>query len=201
MTDQEFIKRQFEAECREKKRIARGENNRVKSSRGAMKTASDYMTKKQKQLLNGEMVTIDMSKPVDWKTFQTWSEVSQKEYVENLRKTFNVPFSNLMYMFRTNYQEFNKWRKRVGIYGEKGHKKWDRVGWTSFCGGKKELLYPLGYSLSVHHEDDPKTDTNETTSNEEEEDDRSDKIDLTIALLRALMKTSQGAKITIEIEV
>lgn len=111
MTDQEYIKRQFEKECRDKKRIARGEHNRVKSNRGRMKTASDYMTAKERRKLNGEVVSVDMNKPINWEAFKTLSEDIQKEYVGNLREKYHVPFRYIAKMMGANQLTFDNWRR------------------------------------------------------------------------------------------
>lgn len=188
MTDQEYIKRQFEKECRDKKRIARGEQNRVKSNRGRMKTASDYMTAKERKKLNGEVVSVDMNKPVKWDVFKTLSKETQKEYVENLRSKYGVPFHYIAMMMGTSQANFKFWRTERGIKGEKGYKAWDKKGWEEFNGTVGEEIVEA-----------EKVVTPERTTIKANKDDGS--TELAISLLRALLTTAKGAKITIEIEV
>jgi hypothetical protein len=55
MTDEEYI---FHSETREKKRIARGvHNKRTHNGKSGCKTPSDYMTRKEREAMNGEIVS------------------------------------------------------------------------------------------------------------------------------------------------
>lgn len=193
MTDEEYIKRQFETECREKKRIARGENNRVKSNRGAMKTASDYMTAKERRALSGEVVSVDLNKPIMWETFKSLSEVTQKEYLKNLRDKYGVPYLHISQMMGANQVAFRNWRIEHDILGEKGYHKWDEKGWKEFIGDWKPKATFHGM---IPEPVDPVLPRAVIIPKDDGEN-----TELAIALLKALMSTAKGAKITIEIEV
>ena len=64
MTDFEYAKKQFDKDCREKKSIARCTKYAVKISRGTVKTVSDYMSRKEREALNGEVKEYSLGKPM-----------------------------------------------------------------------------------------------------------------------------------------
>jgi hypothetical protein len=79
----ENIQREFEKDCREKKNIGHSAAKRVGQRRGC-KLPSDYMTKKEKNQLNGEVISMNMNKPMTYLEFQKLSETIQAEYLQNL---------------------------------------------------------------------------------------------------------------------
>ena len=66
MTDERYT---FVQDVKEKKRTARGYHNKVRRG-GAMKLPSDYLTKKERDAMNGECVTISLDRPMKWANFK-----------------------------------------------------------------------------------------------------------------------------------
>lgn len=83
MTDEEYI---FRTECAEKKRTARGSFNRLSHAGkgGRVKMPSDYMTKKERDKLNGEVITYQMNKPMSWAKFKRMPDDAKREYINSI---------------------------------------------------------------------------------------------------------------------
>lgn len=80
-------------DCKEKKFTSHSASNKRghTGKRGGMKTASDYMTKKQLRALDGEVKTYRMGSPMNWEEFSMMPDDLKKMYIKKLRKKFNVP--------------------------------------------------------------------------------------------------------------
>lgn len=136
MTDEEYIKRQFESDVRAKKRIARGEKNRHKAIRGC-KTPSDYLTKKQRERLNGVVMSYSMGKPITWEEFRAMPEDIQKVYVLGIRERFpKVPNKELADMFGKSYSQTTRYINSLGIdsrgFGGRGASFYDTEVYDSW---------------------------------------------------------------------
>lgn len=83
MTDEEYI---FRTECAEKKRTARGSFNRLSHAGrgGRVKMPSDYMTKKERDKMNGEVITYQMNKPMSWAKFKRMPDDAKREYINSI---------------------------------------------------------------------------------------------------------------------
>lgn len=78
MTDEEYI---FRTECAEKKRTARGSFNRLSHAGkgGRVKMPSDYMTKKERDKMNGEVQSYNLNSPMKWMQFKRMPDDIQRE--------------------------------------------------------------------------------------------------------------------------
>lgn len=119
-------------DCKEKKftggsaRSKRGHAGK----RGGMKTASDYMTKKELRALDGEVKTYRLGSPMSWEEFNAMPDDLKKMYIKNLRKKFNVPDEVLAVSMGGELTEFAKCLKTVGL-SSFGSDDW---GNTDDCG-------------------------------------------------------------------
>ena len=104
-------------DCKEKKFTARSARNRRghTGSRGGMKTAADYMTKKELRALDGEVKTYRMGSPMGWIEFQTLPDDLKKMYIKNLRKKFNVPDEVLALAMGVELADFAKCLKSIKL--------------------------------------------------------------------------------------
>lgn len=87
MTDAEFIMRQ---EAKRHKENGRAIYHRA--SRGGGKSCrlpSDNLTKAQLKKKNGELITVNMNKVINWEDFKEISPDLQRMYFENLRSKYN----------------------------------------------------------------------------------------------------------------
>lgn len=88
MTDEEFV---FRRDVHDKKVTARSafhKKNGSKSKKCSL--PSDYMTKKERLAMNGDVTTINFNTRYDWKVFKKFSEDLQKEYILNIRERYSI---------------------------------------------------------------------------------------------------------------
>lgn len=81
MNDAEYI---FRTDCAEKKRAGHGAQHKVRSGGRRVMMPSDHLTRKEKEKLNGECMSYDMSKPVEWAVFRSWPVDIQREFLDKL---------------------------------------------------------------------------------------------------------------------
>ena len=95
-------------DTKEKKNV--GNNARYKrghnGKRGGMKTASDYMTKKQLRAMDGEVQTYRLGSPMSWEEFSVMPDDLKKMYIKKLRDKFNVPDQALAVNMGIDIQTF-----------------------------------------------------------------------------------------------
>lgn len=134
----EHIDWDLEKENQEKKVIARSARKKVTHT--GCKLPSDYMTIKEKQQLNGEVITMDMNKPVAYKAFKLWPADLQKEYLEKLVKEFGVgviDVANMMGVSRRSWHQFLTARRLRDIFpASVAYTKTDKTNWELFCKGE-----------------------------------------------------------------
>lgn len=133
----EHIDWDLEKENQEKKVIARSARKKVTHT--GCKLPSDYMTTKEKQQLNGEVITMDMNKPVKYQAFKMWPADLQKEYLENLVRTFGVGVDDVGKMMECHVNTFRQFVRSRGLRGvfprHSSPTKFDKNGWNLFCDG------------------------------------------------------------------
>lgn len=88
MTDEEFV---FYKDVSDKKRIARGANNR-KGSKGTKKCTmpSDYLTKKEKLAMNGEVKTLELNKFYTYEEFKHMTKNMQIEWLAHMCEKYKI---------------------------------------------------------------------------------------------------------------
>lgn len=82
---------------------------------GAVRTASDFMTKKQLNALNGECKTYKLGAPMTWEKFSEMPDDLKKMYIKNLRKKFNVPDEELAGMLGVDILKFKDCLDTIGL--------------------------------------------------------------------------------------
>lgn len=134
----EHIDWDLEKENQEKKVIARSARKKVTHT--GCKLPSDFMSNKEKQQLNGEVITMDMNKPVTYKAFKLWPADLQKEYLEKLVKNFGVgviDVANMMGVSRCSWHQFLTARHLRDIFpANVAYTKTDKTNWELFCKGE-----------------------------------------------------------------
>lgn len=132
MNDQEHIKWEFEKECREKKNIGHSASKRVGLRKGC-KLPSDYLTTSQKRKLNGEVIIMNINKPMAHEEFLKLSKEMQIEYLQNLINNHNGNLITIADMFGVTKPALvyyikkhldNAVRARHGGWGSGPNKKW-----------------------------------------------------------------------------
>lgn len=100
MSDAEYV---FNQTSFEKKRIARGSFAKKNGSRSKRcSLPSDKLTKKEWKERNGAVLTYNLSRPMDWKTFKKMPALLQREYLENLSKDHKGRSKDIADMFGTS---------------------------------------------------------------------------------------------------
>lgn len=140
MTDEAY---EFIQDCKDKKitaRSARSTRTHCGKS-GAVRLPSDFMTKKEREAMNGECKSYRMNEPITWAEFKTWPDEHKVSYIKLLRHKFNVPNANIAEMMGVDRVHFNKVViNPLGLMrGKKGvSRTWDREGFLAWCSGAKD---------------------------------------------------------------
>jgi hypothetical protein len=82
---------------------------------GGMKTASDFMSKKQLDSLNGECKTYKLGAPMSWGVFCEMPDDLKAMYIKSLRKKFNVPDFELATAMDVDIQIFTECLKNIRV--------------------------------------------------------------------------------------
>lgn len=191
MNDAEYL---FKLTERERKRNARGEKNKIKGGGGAVRLPSDNLTKKEREAMNGEIVTYKVHSPVKWPEFKRWPPDIQREYFKRLDTSYRPTAEMYADMFGVSKNTVSTLRASLGVKtGNRGRNLPDAAGWQRFTsrgGGEEEKAAPeeaAPETLTIH-------DECETFAREQAEQIDAERI---AGMLRALIGT--GAKLTIEV--
>lgn len=98
MTDEEYV---FRSECADRKRVARGSfNKRSHAGKGGrVKMPSDYMTKKERDKMNGEVQSYNLNSPMKWAQFKRMPDDIKREYLSTIISKYNPQQKALAEMF------------------------------------------------------------------------------------------------------
>lgn len=101
MTDEEYV---FRSECADRKRTARGSfNKRSHAGKGGrVKMPSDYMTKKERDKMNGEVQSYNLNSPMKWAQFKRMPDDIKREYLSTIISKYNPQQKALAEMFGVN---------------------------------------------------------------------------------------------------
>ena len=143
MSDEQY---EYVQDCKEKSITARSARHKKTHTGkgGAVKFPSDYMSKKEREAMNGECKSYRMNDPISWEEFKTWPKEHQETYIKLLRKKFNVPDKYIAEMMGISRPTLCKLIVDIGLgtgKGSSGRKKidtWDADGFYAWCGGAKE---------------------------------------------------------------
>lgn len=86
----------FDYDCAQKKRIARGAFNRKSTTnRKGCRLPHENLTKKELEKLNGKVTTVSMTRPMEWEFFKTLSKDLQQEYLNTQVRRFGVGLTTI----------------------------------------------------------------------------------------------------------
>jgi hypothetical protein len=103
--------------------------------RGAVKFPSDYLTKKERNAMNGDVKEYRMNDPMTWDEFKEMPVDLQKLYIEGLRKKFQVPDAYIAEMLGKDRWSFGDhlFKNHIPTGKDAGvHKVWDREGFMAW---------------------------------------------------------------------
>lgn len=134
MNDEKYV---FITDCAEKKRTARGiHNKRTHAGKGGKVIfPSDYLTRKEREAMNGEIKTYALNRPMRWKEFKLLPDDVRREYIENLQKRFDVQQKDLAAMFGVSVKTVGLETKKLGIKfpHRGGWANTNNGGFRAFC--------------------------------------------------------------------
>ena len=133
----------FYDECADRKRTARGVFNKKthNGKRGGVKFPSDYLSKKEKNKMNGEIKVYKMNEPITYAEFKKYPDDLKKQYVNNLREKFDVSDTAIAEMMGVNNKTLNKLLNSINASGGRrgnrkadceGFEKWKNAGDVSY---------------------------------------------------------------------
>ena len=136
MTDEKFT---FIEDLREKKKTATGAHHKRThcGKGGAIRFPSDYMTKKEREAMNGEVKSYKLNDPMSWKEFKAMPDDIKIAYIKALRQRYNVSDTALAGMFGVSQPVVSKEMRRLdtGSCGRGANTKWDADGWYAWLNG------------------------------------------------------------------
>lgn len=114
MTDEEYV---FRSECADRKRTARGSfNKRSHAGKGGrVKMPSDYMTKKERDKMNGEVQSYNLNSPMKWAQFKQMPDDIKREYLNSIISRYNPQQAALAEMFGISRNTVCSMFRELGI--------------------------------------------------------------------------------------
>ena len=125
----------FYDECADRKRTARGAFNKRthNGKRGGVKFPSDYLSKKEKNKMNGEIKVYKMNEPITYAEFKGYPDDLKKQYVNNLREKFDVSDTAIAEMMGINNKTLNKLLNIIDASGgRRGSRRADFEGFEKW---------------------------------------------------------------------
>lgn len=139
MTDEKYT---FVTDVAEKKRTARGAFNKRthNGKRGGVKFPSDYLSKKERYKMNGEVKNYIMNAPITYAEFKKYPDDLKIEYITRLRKIFDVPDTAIAEMLSVSSKTLGPMLAKLGIPGgRRGSRKADYEGFEKWRRGETAL--------------------------------------------------------------
>ena len=113
MTDESYVFKQYVRERSQLKTGARHKKNGSKTKRCMF--PSDYLTKKEKEKMNGPCRTIDLSRPItSMRALNTYPASLQQEYLQHCIDSYGARRTDILTMLRVNHNNFK-------VHNEKNH--------------------------------------------------------------------------------
>lgn len=140
MTDEKYT---FVMDVAEKKRTARGAFNKRthNGKRGGVKFPSDYMTKKERNKMNGEVKNYIMNALITYAEFKKYPDDLKIEYITRLRNLFDVPDTAIAEMLGISSRTLRPMLVKLGIpAGRRGARRADYEGFEKWKRGEEEDL-------------------------------------------------------------
>lgn len=75
----------FDYDCMQKKRVARGAFSHINRKRGGCSLPSDTLTEKQRKEKNGEVKSYNITRPMPWHEFKAMPDDLKREFFRNMQ--------------------------------------------------------------------------------------------------------------------
>lgn len=99
MTDEAYV---FHETNRERKRNGYGDQCKVRQGGRYVRLPSDNLSKKEREKMNGEVVTYPLDIPRTWEEYKTLPDDIKAEYITHLYEKYHVGQAMLARMFGVN---------------------------------------------------------------------------------------------------
>lgn len=150
MTDAEYFERQFNKDCMEKKRTARGDRSRKRRGGRFVRMPSDGLTKKEVARMSGEVKTYNMNKPMNWQELRAMPEDLRVQYIVSLRERFGLPNRTMAELFGVKYATLSKSLERWKVpHSKRGAYKFNQALYEKWLAGEVGVI-----NISVREPDD-----------------------------------------------
>ncbi len=114
MTDEKYL---YKSDIAEKKRISHGAHNkRTHNGKGGCKLPHEYLTKKERDAMNGAVNQYNLGKPMTIKQLRKLPEDLQREYLSNIINKKCCTRGDLVEMLQTSITTFNSMKKSLGVF-------------------------------------------------------------------------------------
>ena len=134
MTDERYV---FVHDVRDKKNIGHSAAKRNRTGKGAVRFPSDYLTKKEKNAMNGDVVVANMNKPMTWDEFRRLKDDLKVEYLQKLRARFDATNDMVAEMLGCSVNTIWILSKKLNCpAGQRGKRKPDRAGFAAWVRGE-----------------------------------------------------------------
>lgn len=134
-------KKAFFPDVAERKRTARGAHNKRThcGKSGRVMFPSDYMTKKEIEKMNGQVMTYRVNDPLPWKEYKRMPEDVRRVYIQSLREKYGAPDAKIAEMLDISAASMSYEMKRLGLRdGRNKDEIFDREGWNKWCGAAEK---------------------------------------------------------------
>lgn len=125
MTDERYT---FISDVRDKKRTARGYYSKVRQG-GKIKLPYDYLSRKEKRALNGEVISYNISEPMDYRSFKALPDDLKSEYLVKLRDEYGGNMIEIGSMMGVSGATVARYATKLGVNfkrGQRSAEKWER---------------------------------------------------------------------------
>lgn len=135
MNDEKYL---FISDVRDKSRTARGYHNKRHHAgkAGACKLPSDYLTKKEREKMNGETTTYRINEPMTWAEFKALPDDLKVLYIGWIQEKFGASDSAIAEMFGVHRTSLSCLLRTLGVrpIGGGPHRRWDKEGFAVWAG-------------------------------------------------------------------
>ena len=108
---------------------------------GSVKFPSDYMTKKELNAMNGDVISYRMNSPLSWDEFKELPNDLKANYIKSLRAKFSVPDNQLAEMFDISLAKLTLYLSDLKLEYVHNTEIWNKeafLAWRS--GGSSEAV-------------------------------------------------------------
>ena len=129
----------YYSDIKEKKITGHSAAKKVGQKTGC-KLPSDYLSRKEKQQMNSEVITMNPNAPMSWDDFKAMPHDLQQAYVDHVQKNYGATKTDLSLMFGLYHNSFHAYAKEHNIisinqHGTKKTKEQKEL-WQKFLDGK-----------------------------------------------------------------